>query len=175
VKIIIGSFLILLGASAFFLAFVFFISSQGEGKRLIVAAVSSILSSVSIFFGIQFIRSWNASNPKKIRERILQLARKNHGKISDEALTGEIGDSDAVRSVLQFFLTYKIAFRKNEGPITVYEFPDFHLELVVKQCPYCSNDYPIRDDVEVCPSCGGDLKTITQRVQSDDDAFNLDD
>ena len=31
-------------------------------------------------------------------------------------------------------------------------------KLELGKCPHCGNNYPVHDDIERCPSCGGDLK-----------------
>jgi len=49
----------------------------------------------------------------------------------------------------------------------------FQGEIIMKQCPFCKNDYPVNQDIETCPSCGGDLKIYKTKVSNLDERYNL--
>ena len=39
-----------------------------------------------------------------------------------------------------------------------YLFPGLRQEKMIKQCPYCGNEYPLSQAGRTCPSCGGNLE-----------------
>jgi rRNA maturation protein Nop10 len=43
-----------------------------------------------------------------------------------------------------------------------------------KKCPYCGNDYPVRDDIEKCPACGGDLKVNRSMLAKGGEKYSMD-
>jgi hypothetical protein len=48
------------------------------------------------------------------------------------------------------------------------------MKILLKKCPYCGSDYPVRDDIKRCPACGGDLKTDRAAIARGEDKFSMD-
>ena len=49
------------------------------------------------------------------------------------------------------------------------------MNFIIKKCPYCGKDYPVRDDIEICPLCGGDLKLHRSAIARAGGAYGTDD
>ncbi len=172
--IIFGALLSVIGFLSFFLGILFLIAAKGESSRLRAGALFIFAGCALLVVGIRIFRKSIRSSPAGIRKRLLTLARKNHGEVSREAIIGELGDSDDVRTEIQKLISGGIAQEIIRDNRRLYSFPDFQLEIVFKKCPYCGNDYPVREGIERCPSCGGDLKMYKSRLASAD-KFSMDD
>lgn len=173
--IIFGACISVIGFLSAFLGILFIIASGEKSSRL-SAGILFVLTGIAFTtVGIRIFRRAVRFSPSGIRKRLLKLARINHGELSQEAVIGELGDSDDVRRQIKELLARGIAKEIIRNNRVFFSFPDFQLELVVKQCPYCGNDYPVRDEIERCPSCGGDLKMHKSRLADSDDKFSMDD
>jgi rubrerythrin len=98
------------------------------------------------------------SRESDIRRELLQLARLNGGRLTDEAITDRLGKSDSVASELANLLKKGIAKIGVQDNKQVYLFADLEAELILNVCPSCGNYYPVRDEIEQCPVCGSDVK-----------------
>jgi hypothetical protein len=172
--IIFGAFLSIIGFLSIFLGILFVIASRERGSRLSAGIIFVLAGIALVTVGIRIFRRAIRFSPSGIKKRLLKLARINHGELSEEAIIGELGNSDDVRIQVQDLIAQGIAKEITRNNRRFFSFPDFQLELVVKQCPYCGNDYPVRDVIERCPSCGGDLKMHKSRLADSDDKFSMD-
>ena len=48
------------------------------------------------------------------------------------------------------------------------------LNMVIEKCPFCGSVYPVRDDIERCPRCGGDLKHSRSVVAQNEKKISID-
>jgi hypothetical protein len=172
--IILGAFFAIVGFLSSLLGILFLIASGERGSRLRAGIIFILSGVILLTVGIRIFRRAMLFSPAGIKKRLLKLARMNHGEISEEAIIGELGNSDDVRLQIQELIAGGTARELTRNNRRFYSFPDFQLELVMKQCPYCGNDYPVRDEIERCPSCGGDLKMHKSRLAHSEDKFSMD-
>jgi hypothetical protein len=173
-KIIGGAALSLFGLAFIFLGIMFVMASGEKMSRLGTGIILLIFGLTFLIFGIRLFRAGIAVSPSKIKERILKLAARNHGELPEDVLTGEIGKSDILDFALQSMINSGMAGKTLRKGRTFYLFSEFNMTLVVKQCPYCGNDYPVRDDIEACSSCGGDLKISVEKMRGKSDSYSMD-
>lgn len=173
-KIIGGSFLSLFGLAIMVLGMMFIIASDKQKSRFAIGIILTMFGSSLLIMGVRLFRAGISLSPAKIKEKILQLAGKNHGELPEDIIIGEIGKSDTLNYQLLQMIKSGIAKKGFRNERAFYLFSQFNMKLVVKQCPYCGNDYPVRDDIETCSSCGGNLKISIQRIGEGDDSYTLD-
>jgi len=173
-KIFTGTFMSVFGILTILLGILFIIASKNEGSRLATGIVLIGTGTVMLVPGIILFKKGILLTPEGIGKKILKLAGKHNGHISMEVITAEVGDSDAVRFKLIEMTRQGVSKEIKKDGRLFYIFRDFQPKLMVKKCPYCGNDYPVRDNIENCLSCGGDLKIKNESVTMDDDKFSLD-
>ncbi len=173
IRIIIGAFLTLAGTASLLLGILFIIAALGVTSRYVAGAVLMFLGIALLAPGFIIFRRGMAVTPESIRGKILRLARRQGGRIPEEAAYAEAGHGAETEREIRNFLTWGLAKKTVEGSTAYLVFSDLQITLVLKKCPHCGNDYPVRDTVEQCPTCGSDLKMVKANV-SDDDRFFMD-
>ena len=88
----------------------------------------------------------------------MRLASLDGGRLTDEAITVRLGNTDAVVSVLADFIKNGAVKTFIQDNKRVYLFAGLQAGLTVNVCPNCGNYYPVRDEIERCPVCGSDVK-----------------
>ncbi len=164
-RVIGASFLIIFSLLSLFIGLLFLVASNKEISRLTVGIILIVIGLGLLILGITIIKNRISRNPKEIRMKLFKLAAKYHGKLYEDVIYANIYKSDSLEFILNELIEWKIIAKYNEKNRIVYNFPDYDLDLVIKKCHYCSNDYPLLKEIEFCPSCGGDLKITTQKVQ----------
>ncbi len=173
-RIIGGAVLFILGLALLVLGIMFIIASGDEMRRIITGIILSSSGLLLLATGIRFYRKGISISPERIKEKILKLASQNHGELPENVIIGEIGKSDILDFQLISMINAGIAKKTFRDGQTLFLFSQFNMKLVVKQCPYCGNDYPVRDDIETCSSCGGDLKVSIERKMDEDNSYSMD-
>ena len=171
IKIIFGAFITLAGIASLLLGILFVIAALGVMSRYVTGGVLVSLGIALIIPGVAIFRRGMAVTPKSIRGKILRLARRNGGRLSEEAIFAETGHGTETDLEVRNFISWGLAEKTTEGGQPFLVFRDLQMKLVLKKCPHCGNDYPVRGDVEQCPSCGSDLKMVKTSVPDDGKFF----
>jgi len=173
-KLFFGSLLSVIGILAGGLGFLFIAASSSEPARFGRGVAFLVAGGLMLLPGIFLFVKGLAALPGAIRARILKLARRRNGEITEEQVTGEIGSSDAVTAEMNLLVRSGLAKEMVKEGRKHFIFSDFQHHLTMKACPYCGNDYPVREDIEQCPSCGGDLKLKKQGSSGGDEPYYMD-
>jgi rRNA maturation protein Nop10 len=173
-KIIIGALLSVFGFLISTLGILFLISSTEKSSRLISGSVIFVIGLAFVIPGIIFFRKGIKSTPASVRKKILKIAAIYNGKFSKDLLIGNIDADSILQNQINIFIKSGLINEIIENGKIYYTYPDFQLKLVMKKCPYCTNDYPVRDGLEICPSCGGDLKLLSKESSDINDKYSMD-
>ncbi len=173
-RIFFGGFLSVIGVPSVGLGLLFFVASKSDPSRVGPGTAFVVCGIIFLIPGIYLFVRGLAMRPAGIRSRILKLARRRNGEITEEQVAGELGTSDAVTAELNIMLRSGLAKEVVKEGRRLFVFQDFQHHLAMKACPYCGNDYPVREDIEQCPSCGGDLKLEKKGVTSGEEPFYMD-
>lgn len=173
-QVIFGALLSVLGFLSAGLGVVFLIGSYGIASRIATGGILGAVGLALFTAGVILFRRGSRRSPAGIRKELLRLAKMHNGELTDEAITGSLGTSDAVAFQVAALVKEGIAAERMRDNRRFYLFEDFQLKMVLKKCPYCGNDYPVRDVVETCPTCGGDLKAGRSMLAKGNDKFSMD-
>ncbi|MCP4136631.1 MAG: hypothetical protein GY754_37015 [bacterium] len=174
-KVIAGAALSVVGILSSVLGILFLIASKSVPSRATIGIILLGSGVVELIFGIRFFRQGIEASPAGMRRRMLKLAAKNNGILWKDTILAEFGDSPDVEFRLNELIASKTAEKETRDNGTCYIFPALQMRMITKVCPYCGNDYPIRDDIESCPSCGGDLKMAGSKRSGSGELFGMDD
>ena len=65
--------------------------------------------------------------------------------------------------------------RHLRGGSTYYLFVELQPRLTERYCEYCETEFPIAEELEKCPNCGGTLETrVTSRSLSAGEHYHMD-
>jgi len=172
-KIITGSAMIITGMVSELMGLLFVIASSGMNSRLIAAGIFFCSGLPLLIFGFKMFRSGMILRPELIREAILKSAALHHGEITKDIITGEAGWNDIVIYEIDDMIKKRITKIDERDGQTLYIFPEFQIKYIQNKCPFCGNGYPVRDDVQKCPTCGGDLKFLQVNSSSGENNFSM--
>jgi hypothetical protein len=173
-QIILGALLSVIGLLSAGMGLIFLIGSHGIASRLAAGYIMGAGGLALLVTGIILFRRGSRYSPEGIRKELLRLARMNNGELTDEAIAGSLGSSDAVGFQVAALLKEGIAVEQMRDNRRLYLFEDFKLKMVLKKCPHCGNDYPVRDDIEECPTCGSDLKVTRSMLAKGNEKYSMD-
>jgi len=173
-RMISGALLALAGITGGLLGLLFLMAAEGTGRRLLIGVVLLAVGVLLFVPGIRLFSQALRYRPAAIRQRLLQLARLHNGELPLKVVRGEWRINADVDRILQQMTVAGEVRREQRADGEVFIFPQFFLELVQKRCPFCGNDYPVRDEEEKCPSCGADLEIRKQKVARADEYFAMD-
>ena len=159
-KVIIGASLIIIGLVSELMGLLFIVVITGMSSRLIAAGIFFTAGLPLLIVGFNMLRSGMLLRPELIRKEILTTASKNNGELTKEIITGVTGWDDIVAYEINDMIKKRIAKTEERGDCIFYIFPEFQAKVVINKCPFCEKDYAVKDDIQKCPACGGDLKFL---------------
>lgn len=172
-RIFLGAILCLAAIGLTLLGILFLIAARSDSHRLPVGMAMLVAGICLLAAGVTIFRQGIRQSPERIQQEILDLARRNHGEVSREVIASAMGTSDLVEQQVRALVEKGVARPSLKEGRRILVFPEYLLELVVKRCPFCGNDYPVRDEAEKCPGCGADLKISRERVAGPDDKVSI--
>jgi len=121
-----------------------------------------IIGAVLVVWAIRKVGQLIADSPERVDTRVASLAAVSGGEITLGEVIGalRLAEADAQAS-LDRLVAEGICTREERGETATYVFPGLAEVRMVKRCPYCGNEYPLRDPRRTCPSCGANLE-VTQ-------------
>jgi hypothetical protein len=157
-----GLTLALLFGGALFLAggLVFLCAAVENTIRLpIAAALLAIGGVLAAWAGIRWRRARQFS-PDLLDRRITDLAAAHNAELSAAQIMSELNVPETVaRAALARMETNGLCHQVRREGKTLYVFPGLQESKVVRACPYCGNEYSVREPLHKCPNCGGNLET----------------
>ena len=152
--------LTLFGTSLILLGLLFLVGSGGQQRRLIVAGLGLGLGAIGTGFGVRAFKMADAASPEQLRAEILDLARKKNGEVGFNEISAALGRRiNSGQRVLEDLVTEGVCRRGREEGREYYVFPEMQPRLMARYCQYCDAEFPISDEREDCPNCGGTLET----------------
>ncbi len=147
--------LLMLGALLGLLGIVFLIAPG----RALVGLVMLLIGGALIGFAASRLRTLQGTSAAGVEQHIMQVATDSNGDVTVGALTGQTGlDDSLIRDGLQRLLGKGLVQVEVRDGTEHYLCPGLRQEKMIKQCPYCGNEYPLSQAGRTCPSCGGNLE-----------------
>lgn len=104
---------------------------------------------------------WAARQPGALAARITRLAEQNSGEVSLAQVMADLKVPAEVATAAMDDLQAKgQCHLEPRGEKTVYVFPGLKERKMVRKCVYCGSTFPVRDPLQKCPNCGGNLEVM---------------
>jgi len=118
-----------------------------------------VIGVVLVVWAIRKVGQVVADSPDRVDTRVSSLAAVSGGEITLGEVVGALRLSEAdAQASLDRLVGEGICTREERGETAYYVFPGLAEVRMVKRCPYCGNEYPLRDPKTTCPSCGANLE-----------------
>lgn len=164
-----GLFLLLLGL-------LFLLGAAGQIRRVFIGLVFMGAGAILMGLGIRALKRLALITSEKLREDILELARRQDGEIAWKEVVAKLGwRAEHGLPVIEQMMREGSCRRRLRKSETFYIFPELQPRLMVLYCEYCKAEYPISSDQTSCPNCGGPLVTrVAVRSLSEGEFFGMD-
>lgn len=167
---------IVAGVLSGLLGLLFMMGAAGHFRRVAIALIFLLVAAGLIGLGLRSLKRLALIQPEKLREDILEMARKRNGEIARSDVQATLGwRSRHTRPVIEAMMQEGRCRRALKGGETFYIFPELQPRLTVLYCEYCKAEYPISTEVSSCPNCGGPLSPrVAQRSLAEGEVFSMD-
>ena len=165
------------GAVAAGLGLLFLVGSEGEARRLLVAAIGLVGGAVLVGIGVRLWKAAESLSPARLRLEILEAAKREDGEISASELQATLGARSApAEVVLERMVGEGRCQRHQKSGAVYYVFPELQPRLALRRCEYCDAELPLSAELSSCPSCGGAIRTgVAQRsLSGGEQLFSMD-
>jgi len=142
------------------LGLLFLCASIREPQRLVLAALLIILGGGGVAWAGTTWRRLSEIEPKRLADRIVEMA-KLQGKFETtaaEAVAELAAPAANVQAALEVLGSRGDAVPEQRDDRRVYVFPNLKEAKVVRRCPYCGAQFPVKQAITQCPSCGGNIE-----------------
>jgi len=173
-KRFIGYVLTAFAVVLFLLGLIFLIASEGQSSRLVSGIILVIFASGTAFLGGSLLKKAFDLSPEQVKNAILALAKENNGYLTKESINAVLGPYPEVDMSIEAMVLDGSAVLDSSSLRAVYVFPDFLHEIVEKYCSYCDTRYPLRDPIQKCTQCGGDIVLKKSRIEKKGQIFSMD-
>jgi hypothetical protein len=142
----------------------FLCAATKQPSRLWLAlALIVIGGAVAAWSGLTWRRT-SELRPGRLADRITELVRRSgQAEVTLAQVVGQLQvPTDAALDALALLKERGLAHLERRGDKEVYLFPGLVESKVMRRCPYCGNEYSIREPLHKCPNCGGTLEVVKE-------------
>jgi len=139
------------------LGLLFLCASIRAPQRLILAGLLVIIGGAAVAWAGTTWRRLSEIEPKRLADRIVEMVRLQ-GKFETtaaEAVAGLAAPAGSVQVALEVLQSRGEAVPEQRADRRVYVFPNLKESKVVRRCPYCGAEFPVKQAITRCPNCGG--------------------
>lgn len=147
--------LLVLGALLALLGLIFLLAPGRAGTGLIML----VLGGAIIAFAASRLRAVQNLSPEGVEQQLQAAAAGSGGELTVTEAVAITSLSDGiVRQGLERLLHKDLVRLERRDGADYYIFPGLTETKMIKKCPYCGNEYPLKQAGRTCPSCGGNLE-----------------
>ncbi len=142
----------------------FLCAAANQPSRLWLAlALIVVGGAMAAWSGLTWRRA-SELRPGRLADRITELARRSgQAEITLAQIVGQLkAPTEAALDALALLKERGLAHPERRGDKEVYLFPGLAESKVVRRCPYCGNEYSVREPLHKCPNCGGVLEVVKE-------------
>ena len=150
----------LVGALMMGLGLLFLCASIRAPQRLILAVLLIVIGGAGVAWAGTTWRRLSEIEPKRLADRIVEMA-KLQGKFETtaaEAVAELSAPAANVQAALEILQSRGDAVPEQRDDRRVYVFPNLKETKVVRRCPYCGVQFPVKQAITQCPNCGGNIE-----------------
>jgi len=112
-----------------------------------------------IAFAASRLRAVQNLSPEGVEQQLQAAAAASGGELTVTEAVAITSLSDGiVRHGLERLLHKDLVRLERRDGADYYIFPGLTETKMIKKCPYCGNEYPLKQAGRTCPSCGGNLE-----------------
>ncbi len=143
------------------LGVLFLCAASIEPTRLPLALVLLALGAGGAAWSAWAYRKWASAQPAALAARITDLAAANDGETSlAQVMSACDVPASAAQAALAELLAKGQCRREPRGEQIFFIFPGLKEQKVVRRCAFCGSQFPVKQALQKCPNCGGQLELV---------------
>jgi len=165
------------GIALIALGLLFLIGAGGQMRRVAVGGIGLAIGAIATGVGLRNYKQADLWSPEQVRADIMESARRKNGELAFSDIEARLGRRIRVaRPVLEQMQAEGLSRRTGASGSDYFVFPHLQPRLTVRFCKYCDAEFPITEENDSCPNCGGVLETqVASRSLSEGEVFSMDD
>jgi rRNA maturation endonuclease Nob1 len=68
--------------------------------------------------------------------------------------------ASAAQAGLEILMQNGACQRETRGEQEIFTFPGLQEHKVERRCPFCGSAFPVKQSLQKCPNCGGNLELV---------------
>lgn len=141
----------------------FLIAARVEPGRTPIAAALLAVGTVGAIGAAYSYSRWYNRQPGVLASRITDLADRGSGEIALSEAISKLGvTASEAQAGMDDLVQKGQAHAESRDGKTLYVFPGLKERKMVRKCAYCGSAFPVRDPLQKCPNCGGNLEIVQQ-------------
>jgi hypothetical protein len=128
--------------------------------RFILAIALIVIGGAGAAYAGTTWRRLSETEPQRLADRIVEFLR-SEGKFETtaaEAVAELSAPMVNVQAALEVLQSRGDAVPEQRDDRRVYVFPNLKESKVVRHCPYCGAEFPVKQAITKCPNCGGTIE-----------------
>jgi hypothetical protein len=106
-------------------------------------------------------RKWADAQPAALAARITDLAASQQGEVALAQIMSAFDvTSSTAQAGIDILMQNGVCRRETRGEQEIYAFPGLKEHKVERRCPFCGSVFPVKQALQKCPNCGGDLELV---------------
>ena len=141
----------------------FLVASMVVPERVVVAAALLVVGTIGAGATAYFYSRWYAHQPAILADRITDLAAQNDGEIAVSQVVSALNITVvAAQAGMEDLVQKGQAHAETRSGQIVYIFPGLKERMMRRRCVYCGSTFPVKQPLQKCPNCGGNLELVKQ-------------
>lgn len=138
---------------------IFLCAAVENAVRLPLALALLLIGGGLVAWGSLRLRRAQQLSPDTLDDRITNLAAAHDAELTLAQVISALDvPNDAARTALAHLEANGLCHQERREGRTFYVFPGLKQTKVTRRCPYCGNEYSVREPLQKCPNCGGSLE-----------------
>jgi uncharacterized Zn-finger protein len=140
---------------------IFLCAAVDNAARLPIALVLLLIGGGLVAWAGLRLRRAQQLSPDTLDDRITSLAAAHDAELSLAQVISALDvPDDAARAALARLEADGLCHQERREGRALYVFPGLKEKKVARVCPYCGNEYSVREPLHKCPNCGGNLEIV---------------
>ncbi len=145
------------------LGVLFLCAAVAVPERMWLAIILLVFGGIGAGWSAFSYRKWLSLQPGALAARVTALAEENNGELALSQVMSAYGvPATAATTALDELVNKGQCRREARADQVVYVFSGLKEHKVVRKCVYCGSTFPVKQALQKCPNCGGNLELVTQ-------------
>ena len=143
------------------LGMLFACAAMAAPARWPLAIVLLAIGAIGAGWSAYAYRKWANRQPATLAAHITDLAAANQGEVTLAQIMSAFDvTASTAQAGIEVLIQHGECQREFRGDQEIFVLPGFKEHKVERKCPYCGATFPVKQSLQKCPNCGGNLELV---------------